>query len=105
MSQKELIISDIHINHYSVGLITNENEGYIGNIVPFKGPRSAPSTNQHTPTVFSSKPLHGLNILLDTDECNFIKVKKLPHVYRGTSITSDSKGRNFAILQSCPKMG
>lgn len=103
-TQKELIISDLHLNHYSVGLITTDNEGYIGSVIPFKGSRSAPSTNLHTPSV-NSKTSHGLTVLLDTDECHFIKVKKLPHIYRGTSITSDSKGRNFAILQSSPKMG
>lgn len=104
MSQKELIILDIHLNHYSVGLITCENEGYIGTIVPFKGSRSAPTINFHTPTL-NSKTSHGLTVLLDTDECHFVKVKRLPHIYRGTSITSDSKGRNYAILQSNPKMG
>lgn len=105
-TQKELIISDVHINHYSIGLVTNENEGYVGSIVPYKGLRSAPTVNVHMPSsLFKSKAFHGLNVLLDTDECHFIKVKRVPHIYRGTSVASDSKGRNFAILQSNPKMG
>ncbi|KAF8773228.1 Inhibitor of Bruton tyrosine kinase like protein [Argiope bruennichi] len=105
-SPKELIISDIHINHYSIGLITSNNEGYIGTIVNFKGKRSAPpSSTLHTPSLFNKQASIGLTVLLDPDDCHFIKAKKLPNIYRGTSITSDSKGRNFAVLQSNPKMG
>ncbi|GIY10667.1 inhibitor of Bruton tyrosine kinase [Caerostris extrusa] len=104
-SLKELIISDIHINHYSIGMITSDNEGYIGTISNFKGKRSAPPTNICNPTLFNIKTSKGLTVLLDTDDCHFIKAKKLPNIYRGTSITSDSKGRNFAVLQSNAKMG
>ncbi|KFM65426.1 Inhibitor of Bruton tyrosine kinase, partial [Stegodyphus mimosarum] len=105
-SQKQLLISDIHINHYSIGMITFDNEGYMGQILPFKGQRSAPPpATVHVPSIFSREGSSGLTVLLDRDDCNFIKVKRLPHIYRGTSITSDSKGRNFAILQSSPKMG
>ncbi|CAL1279292.1 unnamed protein product [Larinioides sclopetarius] len=105
-SPKELIFSDIHINHYSIGLITNNNEGYIGTIVNFKGKRSAPpSSTLHTPTLYNKQASTGLTVLLDPDDCHFIKAKKLPNIYRGTSITSDSKGRNFAVLQTNPKMG
>uniref|UniRef100_A0A2L2YAE7 Inhibitor of Bruton tyrosine kinase n=1 Tax=Parasteatoda tepidariorum TaxID=114398 RepID=A0A2L2YAE7_PARTP len=105
-SQKEILVSDIHINHYSVGLISTKNEGYLGQIVPFKGKRAAPPPSTlHPPSNFSNRASSGLVILLDTDDCHFIKPKKLPNIYRATSITSDSKGRNFAVLQSNPKMG
>ncbi|XP_054716016.1 inhibitor of Bruton tyrosine kinase-like isoform X2 [Uloborus diversus] len=103
--QKEFIVSDVHINHYSLAIITKENEGYLGTIAPFKGKRTAPpSTTLHAPTIHSSHT-SGLTYLLDTDDCCFVRVKKLPLIYRGTSITSDSKGRNFSVIQSSPKMG
>ncbi|KAG8179334.1 hypothetical protein JTE90_011598 [Oedothorax gibbosus] len=101
-SQKELIISDIHINHYSIGLITSLNEAYLGNVTLFKSKRAPPSHHAPTPVLGSSA---GFATLLNTEECHFIKAKKVPNVYRGTTITSDYKGRNFAVLQSNPKMG
>ncbi|GFY53971.1 inhibitor of Bruton tyrosine kinase [Trichonephila inaurata madagascariensis] len=105
-STKKLVISDIHINGFSIGLITIDNEGYIGTVIPYKGKRSAPPPIAlHIPTLSSSLGSVGLTVLLDPDDCHFIRVKKLPQIYRGTSITSDSKGRNYAVLQSNPKMG
>lgn len=32
-----------------------------------------------------------------------IRLEKLPYVHRAVSVTMDSKGRNFGILQSDPK--
>lgn len=32
-----------------------------------------------------------------------IRLEKLPYVHRAVSITMDSKGRNFGVLQSDPK--
>lgn len=32
-----------------------------------------------------------------------IRLEKLPYVHRAVSVTMDSKGRNFGVLQSDPK--
>ncbi len=32
-----------------------------------------------------------------------IRLEKLPYVHRAVSITMDSKGRNFGVLQADPK--
>lgn len=32
-----------------------------------------------------------------------IRLERLPYVHRAVSITMDSKGRNFGVLQSDPK--
>lgn len=40
---------------------------------------------------------------IERDECHFVKVTKLPRVHRAISITSDSKGGNFAIIQVADK--
>lgn len=42
---------------------------------------------------------------IDVDDCDYIKLKRIPHVHRGVSIASDLKGRNFAVIQTHPKSG
>lgn len=39
------------------------------------------------------------------EEYHYIKLKRIPHIHRGVSITCDPKGRNFAVTQVHPKAG
>lgn len=42
---------------------------------------------------------------LDKDECEHVKLKRISHIHRAVSVTSDLKGRNFAVIQVHPKSG
>lgn len=42
---------------------------------------------------------------MDEDNYNYIKMIRIPHIHRALSVSSDLKGRNFAIVQANPKIG
>lgn len=104
---RQLVINDIHLNHYTVGLVTNENEAFLGTILSFK-PKKKPADGTislSSPPCKPQNPLNHLNVLLERDECILIRAKRIQYIHRANAITCDAKGRNFAVLQSSPKIG
>lgn len=108
--RRQLIIRDMSLSRSTVGIITEKGEGYLGNITPVKPNTSKDSSQQQSKTKSERGRGHGdhrpdefgmslLDLMLkDGDE--EVQVHRIPHVHRGLSIQSDTKGRNYAVQQA-----
>ncbi|XP_076136323.1 inhibitor of Bruton tyrosine kinase [Alosa pseudoharengus] len=92
---RQVFMSDIALSKSNMMFVTQEGEGFSGQwlgeykkITDKKDPTGAVEVCGHT---------EGGGVY------ERIRLEKLPYVHRAVSITVDSKGRNFAVLQSDPK--
>lgn len=46
-----------------------------------------------------TSPVNDFNTFLGKEDCRHLKLTRIPHVHRAVSITTDPKGRNFAVVQ------
>uniref|UniRef100_A0A8C1YIL2 Inhibitor of Bruton agammaglobulinemia tyrosine kinase n=1 Tax=Cyprinus carpio TaxID=7962 RepID=A0A8C1YIL2_CYPCA len=79
---RQVFMSDIALSKNSMMFVTQDGEG------------------------FSGQWLDGMEVSGHSDGGGVyerIRLEKLPYVHRAVSITMDSKGRNFGVLQSDPK--
>uniref|UniRef100_A0A671PNE5 Inhibitor of Bruton tyrosine kinase-like n=1 Tax=Sinocyclocheilus anshuiensis TaxID=1608454 RepID=A0A671PNE5_9TELE len=79
---RQVFISDIALSKNSMMFVTQDGEG------------------------FSGQWLDGMEVSGHSDGGGVyerIRLEKLPYVHRAVSITMDSKGRNFGVLQADPK--
>lgn len=44
----------------------------------------------------------GMAELLNLEDCEMAILRRIPSIHRATAVSCDSKGRNFAIIQSDP---
>lgn len=70
--------------------VDNEGEAFQGTLKNRKKKSGEPS---------NATARNTFHRFIEKDECHFVKITKLPRVHRAISITSDSKGGNFAIIQ------
>ncbi|XP_013776392.1 inhibitor of Bruton tyrosine kinase-like [Limulus polyphemus] len=104
---RQLLISDVQVNHFNIAMVTKDGEAFLGNIIGGRE-RQRKTSESSTTNVVGTKVNNSstpLVQLLEKEECELVRVKRLPHVHRAVSISCDSKGRNFAVLQSHPKTG
>uniref|UniRef100_A0A8C7CAK6 Inhibitor of Bruton tyrosine kinase n=1 Tax=Oncorhynchus kisutch TaxID=8019 RepID=A0A8C7CAK6_ONCKI len=90
---RQVFMSDIALSRNNMMFVTQEGEGFSGQwhgeyrkSVEKKGCLSSQHKSEVGGTVYER-----------------IRLEKLPYVHRAVSITMDSKGRNFGVLQSDPK--
>lgn len=121
---RQLYISSLVLNNASVGIISDKGEGFVGYFstkhVPNVKTKSGDGALQkernrkesHSldslskDSVFSRKnSTCGFVDFLNKDECYLIRVERMQAIHRGVFVTSDPKGRNFAVLQSYPTFG
>lgn len=105
---RQLFITDLQITHSMISFITNDGEGFQGNFIFPNTSTSAEATVLAAPSICNSKStlmVSSLHSLLNKDECDLIRIKRLHSIHRAVQITSDSQGKNFAVLQSHPKIG
>ncbi|XP_076307674.1 LOW QUALITY PROTEIN: inhibitor of Bruton tyrosine kinase [Tachypleus tridentatus] len=104
---RQLLISDVQINHFNIAMVTRDGEAFLGNIIG--GRESARKTSESSTTNVAGTKVNSSSTplvqFLEKEECELLRVKRLPHIHRAVSISCDSKGRNFAVLQSHPKTG
>uniref|UniRef100_A0A6Q2YL27 BTB domain-containing protein n=1 Tax=Esox lucius TaxID=8010 RepID=A0A6Q2YL27_ESOLU len=86
---RQVFMSDIALSRNTMMFVTQEGEGFSG--------------QWHGETCVSSSQFCDYRIAGTVYER--IRLEKLPYVHRAVSITMDSKGRNFGVLQSDPKTG
>uniref|UniRef100_A0A671R3V7 Inhibitor of Bruton tyrosine kinase-like n=1 Tax=Sinocyclocheilus anshuiensis TaxID=1608454 RepID=A0A671R3V7_9TELE len=104
---RQVFMSDIALSKNSMMFVTQDGEGFSGQwlgqykkAVDKKGFLSRPIT--HECSVVSD----GMEVSGHPDGGGVyerIRLEKLPYVHRAVSITMDSKGRNFGVLQADPK--
>ncbi|KAK6626719.1 hypothetical protein RUM44_009195 [Polyplax serrata] len=90
-------VTDMVLNRTSLLLTTKDGEAFMGQIKIKKRKSLAENDKPLSPK--------GNEKCIDVDDCDYIKLKRIPHVHRGVSIASDLKGRNFAVIQTHPKSG
>uniref|UniRef100_A0A671PS03 Inhibitor of Bruton tyrosine kinase-like n=1 Tax=Sinocyclocheilus anshuiensis TaxID=1608454 RepID=A0A671PS03_9TELE len=81
---RQVFISDIALSKNSMMFVTQDGEGFSGQWL-----------GQYTKAVSGHSDGGGVY--------ERIRLEKLPYVHRAVSITMDSKGRNFGVLQADPK--
>ncbi|XP_067126093.1 inhibitor of Bruton tyrosine kinase [Centruroides vittatus] len=104
---RQLFVSDLQVTHSVISFITKDGEGFQGNL-SFSKDNSLNSAEKGSSILCNTKSsmmVNSLHTLLNKDECDLIRIKRLHGIHRAVQITSDSKGRNFAVLQSHPKIG
>uniref|UniRef100_A0A671PVK6 Inhibitor of Bruton tyrosine kinase-like n=1 Tax=Sinocyclocheilus anshuiensis TaxID=1608454 RepID=A0A671PVK6_9TELE len=89
---RQVFISDIALSKNSMMFVTQDGEGFSGQWL-----------GQYTKAVDKKD---GMEVSGHSDGGGVyerIRLEKLPYVHRAVSITMDSKGRNFGVLQADPK--
>uniref|UniRef100_A0A674E106 Inhibitor of Bruton tyrosine kinase n=1 Tax=Salmo trutta TaxID=8032 RepID=A0A674E106_SALTR len=99
---RQVFMSDIALSRNNMMFVTQEGEGFSGQ---WHG-----EYRKSTEKKGDISPLCALDGSVEV--CGYpeggtvyerIRLEKLPYVHRAVSITMDSKGRNFGVLQSDPK--
>ncbi|KAL3883749.1 hypothetical protein ACJMK2_029983 [Sinanodonta woodiana] len=100
--RRQLFVSYFKLTETNLAIITEKGEAFLGLLSNKKN-----SVNKDA--LYSSKEQSnddfGMITLMDLllkDEVEDVQVVRIANVNRGTYITADSKGRNFAVLQSLP---
>uniref|UniRef100_A0A8C5G593 BTB domain-containing protein n=1 Tax=Gouania willdenowi TaxID=441366 RepID=A0A8C5G593_GOUWI len=101
---RQVFMSDIALSKNSMMFVTEDGEGFAGvwtgEYKKYEEKKGEPSSN------------HASSLFLDVTACGHadvgtvyerIRLEKLLSVHRAVSITMDSKGRNFGVLQVDPK--
>uniref|UniRef100_A0A671PR66 Inhibitor of Bruton tyrosine kinase-like n=1 Tax=Sinocyclocheilus anshuiensis TaxID=1608454 RepID=A0A671PR66_9TELE len=94
---RQVFISDIALSKNSMMFVTQDGEGFSGQWL-----------GQYTKAVDKKgiEAINGMEVSGHSDGGGVyerIRLEKLPYVHRAVSITMDSKGRNFGVLQADPK--
>ncbi|XP_066994710.2 inhibitor of Bruton tyrosine kinase [Anabrus simplex] len=92
---RPLMVTDVAINRSQLLLVTQDGEAFEGELKARKVKKHSQQPQQEL-----GQPFHEF---LDREDCEMVKVKRLPHIHRAVKISSDLKGRNFAVLQTHPK--
>uniref|UniRef100_A0A7N8XEB8 Inhibitor of Bruton agammaglobulinemia tyrosine kinase n=1 Tax=Mastacembelus armatus TaxID=205130 RepID=A0A7N8XEB8_9TELE len=90
---RQVFMSDIALSQNSMMFVTQEGEGFSG---VWAGEYKK----------YSEKKEVSVEVCGHSDAGTLyerIRIEKLPYVHRAVSITMDSKGRNFGVLQADPK--
>uniref|UniRef100_A0A8C1BFC7 Inhibitor of Bruton tyrosine kinase n=1 Tax=Cyprinus carpio carpio TaxID=630221 RepID=A0A8C1BFC7_CYPCA len=94
---RQVFMSDIALSKNSMMFVTQDGEGFSGQWL-----------GQYKKAVDKkgTESINGMEVSGHSDGGGVyerIRLEKLPYVHRAVSITMDSKGRNFGVLQSDPK--
>uniref|UniRef100_A0A672QNX4 Inhibitor of Bruton tyrosine kinase n=1 Tax=Sinocyclocheilus grahami TaxID=75366 RepID=A0A672QNX4_SINGR len=94
---RQVFMSDIALSKNSMMFVTQDGEGFSGQ---WLGQYKKAVDKKGTETI------NGMEVSGHPDGGGVyerIRLEKLPYVHRAVSITMDSKGRNFGVLQADPK--
>lgn len=92
---RQVFMSDIALSKTNMMFITQEGEGFSGQWL-----------GEYKKITDKKDPSGGVEVCGHTEGGGVyerIRLEKLPYIHRAVSIIVDSKGRNFATLQSDPK--
>ncbi|KAL2084814.1 hypothetical protein ACEWY4_020332 [Coilia grayii] len=93
---RQVFMSDIALSKSNMMFVTQDGEGFSGQWL-----------GEYKKISDKKDPAGGVEVCGHSEAgggvYERIRLEKLPYVHRAVSITVDSKGRNFAVLQSDPK--
>lgn len=84
---KLLKVKQVTLNTTQILFITTEGEAYEGQV------------KERKKKVVDGSSKSAFHKFLDKDDCRLVKVSKIPRIHRATSIQSDLKGTNYAVIQ------
>lgn len=87
-----LTISSIFLNERQILFTSRDGEAFSGTIGQIE--KQTVNTSKETKS--------GFHKFLAKSECYHIQTKRIPNVHRAVGITSDPKGKNFAVIQVNP---
>ena len=90
---RELNVTDMAVHRNGLVIITKEGSAYEGIHQAKKDSQSGKLDEAERFFKF-----------LEKDQCDAIKVKRIPFIHRGVKASVDPKGNNFCILQTQPKV-
>lgn len=117
-SSRQLKIIDIELNlsKSALLLISSDGEAYSGEVKPCKfkatelksskARKSVANTDGEHHVVYkqTEKSKTSIKVFLDPDVCYPVSLNRLPNAHRSLRVTSDPKGRNFALIQAHPSV-
>ena len=95
---RELWIVEMASHRNGLLLLSKEGSAYEG----LHQPKS--STASTSASGSSSGGSEGFFKFVEKDQCDSIKVKRIPFIHRGVKASVDPKGNNFCILQTQPRV-
>ena len=96
---RELWIKDIAVFRNGLFMISREGTAYNGIHQPKV---SINSTSAMTSPKETAQTSSSLFRFVDKDQCDLIRIKRVPYVHRGAKVSVDPKGNNFCVLQTQP---
>ncbi|XP_034241662.1 inhibitor of Bruton tyrosine kinase [Thrips palmi] len=111
---RQLKIVDLTLSKSVMLLVTNDGEVYTGvvkpckkkanDIKPLKGRRTVPNYDGEYHVITKQMERGPIKEFLDPDVCYPVSLQRLQCAHRAVKITSDPKGRNFALIQTHPSV-
>uniref|UniRef100_A0A672S8Z2 Inhibitor of Bruton tyrosine kinase n=1 Tax=Sinocyclocheilus grahami TaxID=75366 RepID=A0A672S8Z2_SINGR len=105
---RQVFMSDIALSKNSMMFVTQDGEGFSGQwLGQYKKAVDKKGIEAIRPVTYECSVVSdGVEVSGHSDGGGVyerIRLEKLPYVHRAVSITMDSKGRNFGVLQADPK--
>ena len=94
---RELNVTDMAVHRNGLVIITKEGSAY-------EGIHQAKKDHQSSSSKVDENNAERFFKFLEKDQCDAIKVKRIPFIHRGVKASVDPKGNNFCILQTQPKV-
>ncbi|XP_014289777.1 inhibitor of Bruton tyrosine kinase, partial [Halyomorpha halys] len=88
-----ITISSIFLNERQILFTSRDGEAFSGTIGQIE---------KQTVNTSKEEKKSGFHKFLAKSECYHIQTKRIPNVHRAVAITSDPKGKNFAVIQVNP---
>ncbi len=88
---RQLIITDVSLNNSSMLLVSQEGEAFSGTLIH----RSIRKVEAFSPATVSKSWIE----FAKAEQCDQIKIKRIPGICRAVAASSDPEGKNFAVIQ------
>ena len=88
---RQLIIKDVSLNNSSMLLVSQEGEAFSGTLIH----RSNRKVETFSPSTGSKSWIE----FAKAEQCDQIKIKRIPGICRAVAASSDPEGKNFAVIQ------
>ncbi|XP_073985651.1 inhibitor of Bruton tyrosine kinase [Rhodnius prolixus] len=97
--KRTIVISDIHLNECSILCTTVDGEAFECTVKDKEPSKSQDDTRKrHSGSYPKDEKVKGQEKL---GKC-LVSAKRIPYIHRAMAITSDPKGKNFAVIQAHP---
>ncbi|CAG9862774.1 unnamed protein product [Phyllotreta striolata] len=99
---RAIVMKQISINLNELLLVSDNGEAFKGFARPRKIKSSAVGKKQNQDKEQKTKKKSPFHAFLDKNDCIVVNLQKIPKIHRALSIASDSKGKDYCIIQAPP---